>query len=364
MKRRDFGKAIAIGSIGALSAGCEKATETTVQPVTPKKKAPMHVGCQSGGTSKENLEFKARHGVYHIDGGSPRTIEGVGWDIEDSMAKKEACEKYGISLEAYHIPIERSIMLGKSPERDRAIEMLQQMIEVASKTGVRLLTYNTTLLPILRTGRTPDPTRGNASYNTWNYEEAVKRNEPLTDAGVVSVDEIYERITYFLDKLIPVAEEWKVQLGNHIADPPTHAGYRGITRWNSPDVFEGLKRFANLYESPYHGFLFCVDSVAEGLKDPKTGIHPIIKYFGERKQIFSVHLRNIKGGWDNFMEVYPDNGDMDFYEVAKTLRDVGYPYMLCPDHIPQHADKASNLQGYAFAYGYIKALVQAVNSEV
>lgn len=334
----------------------------------------MHVGGsgQTGGTTKEILEFNARHGVYHIDGGSPKLIEGVGWDLDDSLAKREACEKYGISLDEYHLPLRSdgidkviypNIMLGKSPERDREIEMLQQMIEVAGKTGVRLLTYNTTILPVLRTGRTPDPGRGNASYNTWDYEEAVKRNEPKTIAGDVSIDQMYERITYLLDRLIPVAEHWKVQLGNHIADPPTHVGYRGITRWNSPVVFEGMKRFADLYKSPYHGFLFCIGSIAEGLKDPKTEIHPIIKYFGERKQIFCIHLRNIKGGWDRFMEVYHDNGDMDFYEVVKTLRDVKYPYMLCPDHVPQHADPASKMQAFAFAYGYIKGLIQAVDRE-
>ena len=49
------------------------------------------------------------------------------------------------------------------------------MISVAGKTGVRLLNYNTTILGMLRTGRTPDPKRGNASYNTWDYQAAVKR---------------------------------------------------------------------------------------------------------------------------------------------------------------------------------------------
>ncbi len=364
MKRRDFGKAIAAGTAGAAFA-----TTPSVQ-AQKKKKALMHVGCQWGSTSKENLEYKARHGVYHIDGGSPKTIKGVGWDIDDSLAIKEACYKYGISLEAYHLPISAgesggSIMLGKSPDRDRDIAMLQQMIEVAGKTGVRLLMYNTVIFSWHRSGYSnPDPTRGNASYNTWDYQEALKKNLPKSIAGDVSIDQMYDRITYMLDRLIPVAEEWKVQLGNHIADPPTHAGYRGETRWNSPDVFEGIKRFAGLYKSPYHGFNLCIGSVAEGLKDPKTGIHPIIKYVGERKQIFNVHFRNIKGGWDKFLEVYPDNGDMDFYEVAKTFRDVEYPYMLMPDHAPQHDDPASGRQAFSFAYGYIKALIQAVNGEV
>ena len=372
MKRRDFAKVITAGSMGAIAAGCETTETVTTQKPAEPKKVLMHVGCQSGGTSKENLEFKTRHGVYHIDGGAPRTIEGVGWDLDDSLAKKEACEQYGISLEAYHLPLssggidrERypNIMLGKSPERDREIEIIQQMIEVAGKSDIRLLNYNTTIHPVLRTGRTPDPTRGGVTYSTWNYEEAVKRNEPKTIAGDVSVDDMFERITYLLDRILPVAEEWKVQLGNHIADPPTHVGFRGITRWNSPDVFAGIKRFAQLYDSPYHGFNLCIGSVGEGLKDPKTEIIPIIQWIGERKQIFNVHLRNIKGGWDNFREVYPDNGDMDFYEVVKTFRDVEYPYMIMPDHVPQHPAQGASNQAFTFAYGYIKALIQAVKAE-
>jgi len=378
MERRNFVKSITAGSIGAAVLasstgnavfGREKSGKETFLP--QEKKVVMKVGCQSGGTTKQNLEFKARHGVFNIDGGSPKYIKGVGWDLQDSMAKKEACEKYGIALDAYHLPLTSAgidkvavpnIMLGKSPERDREIEMLQQMISVAGKTGVHCLNYNTIILPILRTGRKADPKRGNATYSIWDYKEAVKKNEPQTIAGVVSIDQVYERITYLLDRLIPVAEEYKVRLANHIADPPTHVGYRGITRWNSPDVFEGIKRFAKLYDSKYHGFNLCLGSTAEGLKDPKTEILPIIKWVGERKQIFNVHLRNIKGGMDYFEEVYPDNGDMDFFQVLKALRDVEYPYMVMPDHVPHHADPGSSEQAFSFAYGYIKALLQAVSA--
>jgi mannonate dehydratase len=379
IKRRDLLKTITTGSLGAAVIGgiaisaCGSQSEVKKElPQAPKKKALMKVGCQHGGTETKNLEFWARHGVFNVDGGSPKFIEGVGWDLDDSLAKKEACEKYGISLDAYHLPlssagIERvampNVMLGKSPDRDREIEMMQQMISVAGKSGVKTLQYNTTIHVILRTEDTPDPTRGNASYRSWDYEAALKLNEPNTVAGEVSIDEIYERITYLLDRLLPVAEEYNVQLANHIADPPAPVGYRGITRWNSPDVFKGIKRFSQLYDSPSHGFNLCLGSTAEGLKDPKSEILPIIKWVGERKQIFNIHLRNIKGGWNNFQEVYPDNGDMDFVQVMKALRDVDYDAMVMPDHIPQHDDPASPLQGHAFAFGYIKALIQAMNSE-
>lgn len=339
---------------------------------TAKIELLMKPGCQHGGTDDKNLEFLARHGVFNIDGGSPKFVKGKGWDLDDSLAKKEACEKYGISLDAYHLPLSSAginrvsmpnIMLGKSPQRDREIELIKQMIEVAAKSDVRLLLYNTTIHPVLRTGKTIDPKRGNAQYSTWNYQEALKNKDQRTIAGEVPIDVIYERITYLLDRIIPVAEEYKVKLGNHIADPPTPVGYQGITRWNSPDVFAGIKRFASLYESKFHGLNLCLGSTAEGLKDPRTEIIPIIKWLGERNQIFNIHLRNIKGEWNNFMEVYPDNGDMDFLEIIRTLRDVGYDGMVMPDHIPYHQDPASNLQGHAFAFGYNKALLQVVERE-
>jgi mannonate dehydratase len=379
IERRSFVRSVTACSVGASVMGASMGFPglgqgISVQDSNPgqKKKVLMKVGCQSGSTSQKDLEFKARHGVFNIDGGAPRYIPGVGWDLQDSLAKKEACEKYGISLDAYHLPlgsegIDRTlfpnIMLGKSPERDKEIEIIQQMISVAGKTGVNCLNYNTTILEILRTGYTLDPKRGNASYNTWDYQEALKRKEPYTKAGVVSVDQIYERITYLLDRLLPVAEEYKVRLANHIPDPPTHAGFRGVTRWNSPDVFAGIKRFASLYKSKYHGFNLCLGSVAEGLKNPKTEILPIIKWVGERNQIFNIHFRNIIGGWDHFQEVYPDNGDMDMYQIIKALRDVNYPYLVMPDHVPHHPDPESGNQAFAFGYGYIKALIQVVSDE-
>ncbi|WP_339712375.1 mannonate dehydratase [uncultured Kriegella sp.] len=368
-----LGATAAFGSIGTISACGDQAQKTSEEaPVTktPKKPMLMKIGCQHGGTGKENLEFLARYGVFNMDGGSPKMIEGIGWDLDDSMRKREACEKYGIALDAYHLPLSSAgienistpnIMLGKSPERDREIEMIQQMISVASKTGVKALLYNTIIHVILRTEPTLDPTRGNSYYSTWNLEKALAKNEGLTVAGKVDIDEIYERITYFLDRVLPVAEEYNIKLANHIADPPAPVGFRGITRWNSPDVFEGIKRFAQLYDSPSHGFNLCLGSTAEGLKDPRTEILPIIKWVGERKQIFNIHLRNIKGGYNNFQEVYPDNGDMDFGEIIKALRDVDYAGMVMPDHIPRHEDPGSNLQGHAYAFGYIKALMHAID---
>ncbi len=379
LNRRQALSNLFTGGVGASAVvGSLAVTETSAQAApasSPGSKNPilMKVGSQRGGTGTKNLEYLARHGVYNMDGGSPKTLKGKGWDLDDSQAKREACERFGIQLDAYHLPLSSAgikrvsmpnIMLGKSPERDREIEMIQQMITVASQTGVRTLNYNTTIHPVLRTGRTLDPKRGNVRYSTWDYEKALQENRPDIVESEMSIDDVFENIAYFLERVLPVAEEYQVRLANHIADPPTPEGFGGITRWNSPKVFQGIQRFAQLSSSPSHGFNLCLGSVAEGLKDPKTEILPIIKWVGDRKQIFNVHFRNIIGGYGSFQEVYPDNGDMDMFQVIKALRDVGYDGMVMPDHIPVHANREAGLQGFAFAFGYIKALIQAAGSEV
>jgi mannonate dehydratase len=391
---------VVAGSVGAavVSSTYTSTSAPAAAQSARKPKPLMKLGSGGGGT-EEGLAFLARHSATHTNAGPPRTIPGVGWDLDDARRKFDLCAKYGITYEACHLPLGSgeyytevrrgatpdknlpgiseipmpNIMLGRSPGRDREIEQLQQMITVAGKTGIRVLHYNATILPVLRIRteavdvdeRTVDPKRGNATYSTWDYEEAVRRgwDKELTLAGVVDVDEMYARITYLLDRIVPVAEENRIKLACHIPDPPVAAGYRGITRWNSPDIVAGIKRFAQLYTSPAHGFNFCVGSVAEGLKNPKEEIHPILRWVGERKQIHNVHLRNIKGGWNRFQEVYPDNGDMNFVHVMRTLRDVGYDGMIQPDHLPYHTDDPGSRQGFAFALGYIRALIQTMEDE-
>jgi mannonate dehydratase len=84
----------------------------------------------------------------------------------------------------------------------------------------------------------------------------------------------------------------------------------------------------------------------------------VIRWFGSRRKIFNVHFRNIRGHRDNFMEVYPDEGDVDMWTAVRTYKEIGYEGMLMYDHIPDAGDDGE--ASSAFAYGYIRALIQAV----
>ena len=153
------------------------------------------------------------------------------------------------------------------------------------------------ILGVVRTE--PTAGRGGALYSTFSYAKAPQ--EPaLTAAGPVPADVYWERITWFLDRVVPVAEEHKVRLACHPHDPgmPPGHGYRGVhTVLGS---VEGLKRFVEIRSSPYHGLNFCQGTVSEMLADPGREIYDVIRYFGSRGKIFIVHFRNIAGPLPRF----------------------------------------------------------------
>ena len=248
-----------------------------------------------------------------------------------------------------------AIVLGQSPERDRDIEEIQNSIRNCARAKIPGLTYNLTALGVLRTD--PVVGRGGATFTAWRLAQAGERARQLTRAGRLPADVYWERITYFLERVVPVATEHKVRIACHPQDPAVPPGFRGIDAVLGS--VDGLKRFVSIAESPYHGLNFCQGTVSEMLADPAREIFDVIRYFGSRKKIFNVHFRNIKGRRDDFQETFPDEGDIDFVKALKVYREVGYEHMLMPDHVPAHPDDPSKRQAFAFCYGYIRALLQA-----
>jgi mannonate dehydratase len=221
-----------------------------------------------------------------------------------------------------------NIMLGKSPERDREIDDVCQMIRNTSRAGIPSLKYNMTFLGVVRTESTKG--RGGAAYSTFVYDKA-KQDPPLTAAGPINEDVYWERITYFLNRVVPVAEEYKVRLACHPQDPamPRGRGFQGVeTVLGSVD---GLKRFVSIAESPYHGLNFCQGTVAEMLEKPGEQIFDVIRWFGSRKKIFNVHFRNIRGRVLDFQETFIDEGDVDMLKAMRVYKDVGYDGMMMPE---------------------------------
>lgn len=324
----------------------------------------MRLGTQRGPITKELLQFCARHGVEGICF-SPRVKDDRRWDLDELLRTREMCESYGIRLELLggaltSAGIERqlfpNILKGKDPERDREIDLFCEMIAVAAKAGVPSIKYNLAVLPVLRTD--PTPGRGGSSYSTWSWDKAAA-DLPITEAGKLPAPLFWERITYFVERMIPIASDLKIRMACHQHDPGVPpAGYRGVARVLG--TVDGMKRFIEISPSPYHGLNFCVGTVAEMLQNPQEEIFEVVRYFGERKKLFNIHFRNIRGARNDFQEVYPDEGILDMLGILRVLKEVDYPYLIMPDHMPRHPDDPKGRQAFAFAYGYIRGLLETL----
>lgn len=360
MKRRKFIQFAAAG-VGASASPGRTQAATSARPVL------FHAGTQQG-HSPDVLRAMAAFGLKHICSGEISSHLDEKWSADNLSRLREQVESFGLSLAMIPLPMPSvtinktsypNILLGKSPERDREIDEISAMIRNAGKAGIPAVKYNLTYLGVVRSGYTPG--RGGTRSSTFVFETAK------VDARVfemVKADDamMWERIEYFLKRVVPVAEEAKVKIACHPNDPGMpQGGFHGV-----PSVLssvEGLKRFVDIAASPYHGLNFCQGTVCEMLDDPAKEIADVIRYFGSRKKIFNVHFRNIIGRRLNFREAFPDEGDINFLECARVYREIGYDGMLMPDHAPQIENDETGL-AFAFEIGYIQSIIQTVRSEV
>jgi len=360
INRREF-----VSVSGAAAAGLATAAP---QPAAaaPAKRALMKLGCQTTPTNEQHIRYLARYGVQAICGFPQMPPDRLYATVDELKAMRDMAEKNRVTVDLLAPPFLASIsvdrdkhaaiMLGQSPERDQDIEQLQTLIRNCAAAGIPAIKYNLCILGDLRTGGTPG--RGDCTYSTWRLQDSHPAN-PMTRAGRVDADTYWERVAYFLERVIPVAQEYKVRMALHPNDPRVPDGYQGVD--GVLGTVEGLKKFIAIKESPYHGLNFCQGTVSEMLADPGKEIYDVIHYFGSRKKIFNVHFRNIRGHRDDFVEVYPDEGDIDLFKAMQAYKEVGYSYMMMPDHVPQAPGDRAGLQSFAYCYGYIRALMQSVD---
>ena len=219
MDRRAFLSSAGLGAAAAIASPAA-ARPAALMPLKAK------LGCQSTPSDDAHFAYFARYGVRHACA-KPLAADGRTYaTVQEIEAVRDLGAKHGVTVEMLEPPILRSshidkephpaIMLAQSPERDRDIEAFQTMIRNAGEAGVPCVKYNMSILGVLRTGHVRG--RGDAQYETWDLKTA-KPATPLTNAGRVDADTAWERITYFLDRVVPVAEEYKVRIACHPQDP-------------------------------------------------------------------------------------------------------------------------------------------------
>ena len=274
---------------------------------------------------------------------------GEVWSRESIAALKTEVEANGLIFDVVEsVPVHEDIKLGR-PTRDRLIANYQENIRRLGEAGVKCICYN--FMPVFDWTRTQlDKPLADGSTALVYYKDQLEKMDPLTgelslpgwDAsykkedlralfeayGRLNEEDLWENLRYFLEAVIPVAEESGVNMAIHPDDPPwTIFGLPRIITCEA-----NLDRFLKLVDSPANGLTLCTGSLGCAASND---IYRMIDKYAAQGRIHFMHVRNVKilpdGGFEESAH-FSACGSLDIVRILDILHRRRFNGYLRPDH--------------------------------
>jgi len=274
---------------------------------------------------------------------------GNAWPRDRVERLASAIDGAGLALAVVEsIPVHEDIKLGR-PTRDRLIDQYCESIRSIGAAGVRVLCYN--FMPVFDWMRTDLAMRLPDGSLTLAYDDSALANIDLSEGSHglpgwahaysrdelaalfsayrgVTTEQLWEHLAYFLERVVPVAEEVRVVMALHPDDPPWPIF--GLPRIVTDGA--ALDRVLSLVDRTANGLTFCTGSLGSR---PDNDLIGLAHRFASRGRIHFAHCRNVqRTGVRRFHEVpHPSRyGDVDMRGVLGALRDAGFEGPMRSDH--------------------------------
>ena len=274
---------------------------------------------------------------------------GEVWSRESIAALKTEVEANGLIFDVVEsVPVHEDIKLGR-PTRDRLIANYQENIRRLGEAGVKCICYN--FMPVFDWTRTQlDKPLADGSTALVYYKDQLEKMDPLTgelslpgwDAsykkedlralfeayGRLNEEDLWENLRYFLEAVIPVAEESGVNMAIHPDDPPWNIF--GLPRIITCEA--NLDRFLKLVDSPANGLTLCIGSLGCAASND---IYRMIDKYAAQGRIHFMHVRTVKSRPDGGFEEsahFSACGSLDIVRILDILHRHRFNGYLRPDH--------------------------------
>jgi mannonate dehydratase len=294
-------------------------------------------------------------------GWKPDERDEVPWSVAAIKHNIEIYEKWGFKLIGTEdtAPMDK-VRMGLDG-RDQQIEQFIEQIRTLGKLGIPVMAYN--WMALSSWGRTDTELVDRGGALVTGYTQFVgQAGTPLLEEGVLSADQMWDALDYFLRAVVPEAEKAGVRLAMHPDDPPQQVD-RGVPRIMSSVA--GYRKLLELMPSDHNGITFCQGNFAlmPEVLGGDVSVPDLIREFGTDKIPF-VHFRDVKGTVAEFRETFHDAGQTDMAECLRAYKEIGFEGAMRPDHVPTLEGESNSRPGYEmlgrlFAIGYIRGLEHA-----
>ena len=299
-----------------------------------------------------------------------KTGDGEIWSVEELLKIKAEINSFGLewhAIENFDPAMWYDVLLD-GPRKSEQIENVKQLIRNVGEAGIPVFGYNFSLAGVSSRIQGEYARGGAISVGMDGVDNSPVPNgmvwnmiyDPNASEGTIpriSHEELWNRFQFFIEQIIPVAEEAGVTMAAHPDDPPMPVVRNTPRLVYQPHMYQKIIDYNSSLSNKLE---FCLGTIAEMTEGD---VYDATDLYSKQNHIAYIHFRNIIGKVPHYKEVFVDEGDIDMFKILRILKKNNFDGIIIPDHTPQMECTAPWHAGMAFAMGFMVAAIKLIENE-